>query len=323
MDLRWHLKTLIAKAAIWLLKSTGWYDGYWNHWRTIFPYAERNGLHILPVHYYSPIPDTRELSDELWQGMHLPAGFDLRIAPALTWLGSLSQKYGGEFNEFPTKAGTDIQGFHLDNQAFRSGDAEVLYSILRELKPRKIIEIGSGYSTLLMCQAIRANQKEAPEYRCEFIAVEPYPPAYLSPLPIEVARLESKPVQDINLSLFASLTDGDILFIDSSHVVRTASDVVYEFLRILPTLAPGVIVHIHDIFIPTEYPRTWLREACMFWNEQYLLEAFLTSNCNYEVIMPVHALWRLHTDSFSRAVKLSNVGPGGPGSFWMRRLRPA
>jgi hypothetical protein len=306
-----------------MLKAGGWYDGYWNHWRTMFPYSQQHGLHILPVHYYSPIPDTRALSDELWKDLRWPTGFDLRLNGALAWLGSLGAKYKDEFNKLFAQAASGVHAFDRDNPAFTPGDAEILYSILREIKPHKIIEIGSGHSTLLMCQAIRANRNEASDYCCDFVAIEPYPPAYLCPPPPEVTRLEPKRIQDVDPALFFSLKNGDILFIDSSHVVRTGSDVVHEFLRILPDLAPGVIVHVHDIFMPAEYPRAWLREECIFWNEQYLLEAFLTSNRDFEVIMPAQALWRLHPDAFSNAFQGFKAGHVGPSSFWIRRTQSA
>lgn len=322
MNLRWHLSSYSVKAAIWLLKLSGWYDGYWDYWRTMFAYAEDKGLHIIPCHYYSPIPNTKELPAELWQGLRPTIGFDLSVGPALDWLKQLSQRYSDEFLAFPTVCPLNARTYYLNNSAFKAGDAEVLYAILRELKPRRIVEIGSGYSTLLICQAIRANREEMPEYHCEFIAIEPYPPAFLQPPPAEVTRIESKPVQEIPRDLFSALGENDILFIDSSHVVRIGSDVVHEYLTILPTLAPGVVVHIHDIFIPAEYPRTWIDEARFFWNEQYLLEAFLNFNREFEVIMPVHAVWRLHQKEFAAQIPSVKSERMAPCSFWIRRRQP-
>ena len=151
--LRWHLNLRLVKTAIWLLTLSGWYKGYWDHWRYIFEYVERKDLHILPVHYYSPIPDTRELPEELWLRDRLPIGFNLRIDPALVWLDQL-RKFSSEYDQFPEKPCVDPHKYHLDQPAYRSGDAEILYAIIRDIKPRQIIEIGSGYSTLLISQAI-------------------------------------------------------------------------------------------------------------------------------------------------------------------------
>jgi hypothetical protein len=129
MDWRWHVNTSLVKIAISLLRLTGWYEGYWNHWRTLFPYAERSGLHILPTHYYSPIPDTRHLSADVWRP-RVPVSFDLRIEAAMTWLNQLSKKYRAEYNDLSTERSNDIHNFSLDNAAFGPGDAEIVYAIL-------------------------------------------------------------------------------------------------------------------------------------------------------------------------------------------------
>jgi methyltransferase family protein len=318
MNLRWRVGYSIVKAAIWLLRLSGWYEGYWNHWRYAFTYAEQKGIHILPVHYYSPIPNTRKLPNELWEHPRLPVGFDLRVDAAVAWLQQLSQRYGQEYNRLPKEC-ADPRNYYLNNSAFASGDAEVLYAILRDLKPRKIVEIGSGYSTLLTCEALRANSNEAPDYRCEFTAIEPFPPAFISPPPPEVTRVESRRVQHVPRELFSSLGAGDILFIDSSHAAKIGSDVVHEYLTIVPNLAPGVVVHIHDIFIPAEYPRGWMDEARFFWNEQYILEAFLNYNSEFEVLMPLHAVWQLHAEIFREMIPSFEPERHSPSSFWIRR----
>lgn len=319
MNLRWHLNTWLVKTAIALLRLSGWYEGYWNHWRTFFDYAQRKGLHIMPVHYYSPIPDTRNLPDSLWNASRAPAGFELNIDKALQLLDRYAQAYGHEYNAFPKKPDADGHRYHTANGAYRSGDAEILYAMLRDLKPKRIIEIGSGFSTLLICQAIRANQKETPDYRCEFTAVEPFPPSFLKSPPAEVTRLDTRPVQQITADIFSTLSANDVLFIDSSHVARIGSDVVHEFLSIVPNLAPGVVIHIHDIFIPEEYPRFWIDEARFFWNEQYLVSAFLAYNQEFEVIMPSHAVWRQHPERFLKAIPFFESAPMDPSSFWIRR----
>lgn len=321
MNVRWHINVCLVKLAISLLRLTRWYDGYWNHWRTMFPLAERQGLHIMPVHYYSPIPDARELPEALWTHNRAPVGVDLNIDTALVQLDRFNQNYSSEYNAFPAKPSDNAHDYHLNNEAYFSGDAEILYSMVRELKPKRIIEIGSGYSTLLICQAIRINQKETSNYQCDFIAIEPYPPPALIPPPAEVTRMESKPLQQISPELFASLSVNDILFIDSTHVVRIGSDVALEFLTIVPNLAPGVVVHIHDIFIPAEYPRQWIEQARFFWNEQYLIEAFLAFNEEFEVIMATHAIWLAHADYLRKVIPSLDKGRPQPSSFWIRRCQ--
>ena len=318
MNFRWHVSHLLCKLAIFLLRLSGWYKGYWNNWRIFFAYAERRGLHILPVHYYSPVPDTTKLPSDLWNNIRWPVGFELRIDSALACLSELEEKYSVEYNKF-SRERTETPTYYLNNPAFGSGDAEVLYALLREFKPRRVVEIGSGYSTLVICEALRANRREIPDYCCEFTAVEPYPSSILDPLPQEVTSLEAKPVQDVPMEIISALESGDVLFIDSSHVAKIGSDVIHEYLTILPNLAPGVLVHIHDVFIPAEYPRRWIDQMRFFWNEQYVLEAFLACNAEFEVIMPLHAIWRLHPEIYKRALPSYRFAGYEPSSFWIRR----
>lgn len=318
-DWRWHLNTVSVRSAIWLLKSTGWYNGYWNHWRTMFKYTQGRGLHIMPVHYYSPIPDTQNLPNEPWKDRRSLPSVALNVDAACEWLETLMRKYRQECGALPNQRSHDPHQYFLDNEAYGRGDADVLYAILREMRPRKIIEIGSGYSTLLICHAIRANLGEFNDFRCEFVAIEPFPPAYLVPPPDEVTRLEARPVQHVPLHEFTSLKAGDVLFIDSSHAAKIGSDVVYEYLSILPNLAPGVLVHVHDIFTPFEYPRGWIEDECFFWNEQYLLEAFLSFNEKFEVIMPLYAISQTYPQRFNEVIPSYEPARHRVASFWIRR----
>src|SRR3974390_1902930 len=254
----------------------------------MFSYTEARGLHIMPVHYYSPIPDTQALPDDIWHGERQLPSVQLNLPFAIESLDKLMQKFGPECSAFAKQPGHPHQYF-TDNAAFGRGDGDVLYAFIRDIKPRKIIEIGSGYSTLLIGQAIRSNQHDDRDYHCDFVAIEPFPPSYLLPPPAEVTRFKKKPLQAVPFNEFDSLKSNDVLFIDSSHSVKTGSDAVYEFLSILPKLASGVLIHIHDIFTPFEYPRGWIKKERFFWNEQYLLEAFLSYNQYFEVIMPLYA----------------------------------
>jgi hypothetical protein len=135
-----------------------------------------------------------------------------------------------------------------------------------------------------------------------------------------LARIVREPLQDVDLAVFERLERNDILFIDSTHVLKTGSDVQLEYLEILPRLASGVIVHIHDIFLPAEYPKAWLTDEHIFWNEQYLLQAFLAFNKGFEVLWAGSFMHLNHSD------KLRDSFPGyapersWPGSFWLRRI---
>ena len=142
--------------------------------------------------------------------------------------------------------------------------------MIRHLKPKRIIEIGSGFSTLVAVEAIQKNKSEG--YPTTLTCIEPFEFSWLEELPdVKVIR---ERVENIPIDYFSALEAGDILFIDSSHIIRPGNDVLFEYLHILQALQKGVMVHIHDIFSPKHYPRAWMVEQQLFWNEQYLLEAF-------------------------------------------------
>lgn len=321
MGIDWRTREFVAKTAIRMLRRTGWYTGYWNHWRgRLFDYAERQGLHIMPVHFYTPIPEVSRFADGR-RGPERPdpTGISLRTDEAMALLERLAAAYGEEYRTFPDEPTDDPHRYYLSNTGFGCGDGEILYAMLRDLKPRRMIEIGSGCSTLAASEALRRNALDDPSAACDFVCVEPYPPPYLTPLPAGVARIIPEPVQRVLVETFSSLGAGDVLFIDSTHVVSIGSDVDYLFTEVLPRLAPGVVVHVHDIFLPYDYPEVWIREDRFFWNEQYLLQAFLLFNDAFEVILPAHALANRHAEAFDRAIPSRRRRGGLPASFWMRR----
>lgn len=320
MGIRWSVTMALAKWAIRALKGTGWYDGYWNHWRgELFEYAQARGLHILPVHFYSPVPDTRALPASLWEGKGALPGLRLDLDAASVLLRTITEPYRAEYEQFPREKPAGAVQYYLNNASYSSGDAEVLYSVVRHYKPKRIIEIGAGQTTLVIAQALRRNAEEDSGQTCAFVSIEPYPPEYLQPAPAEVSRMLVQPLQEVPLAEFEALESGDVLFIDSSHVVSIGSDVVYEYLEILPRLKPGVIVHIHDIFLPYEYPQRWYDKARFFWNEQYLLQALLQDNARFEILLPLHALYRDAREVFCAQIRSCESG-GAPGAFWMRRM---
>lgn len=215
---------------------------------------------------------------------------------------------------------SDATQFYVRNGAFGLVSAIVLHAIVRHFRPHTIIEVGSGMSTLVSARAAAMNQRDG--YPVAVIAIEPNPSPVLQRGVPGVTELVRKPVQDIGADYFKRLAENDILFIDSSHVVRTGSDVNFLYLEVLPRLARGVLVHVHDIFFPAEYPKDWIVHSRRFWSEQYLLQAFLAHNNAWEV------LW---SESYMRAKhpsELEAVFPGRLGfddnfnssSFWMRRM---
>ena len=264
----------------------------------VFSTFEKYDVHLTPAHFYAPVPDLRELSPELWsQPSELP-GIDLRPAAQLALLEQLAP-YAPELEGLQ---------FDFDNNAFAHSDAPALYAMIRHLRPRRVIEVGSGHSSLLAAAALQRNGSGA--LRC----IDPYPPSWLRG-DFEIVRSR---VQDLGVGAFADLAANDILFIDSSHVVKIGSDVNFLFLEVLPRLASGVVAHVHDIFLPYEMPQQWVLEQRLFWNEQYLLQAFLAFNSAFEVLLGNHYLQRHHHDALKKA--FPRAPHAGGGSFWMRRV---
>lgn len=246
--------------------------------RQIFRDAEQFGVHFLPVHYYSPLPSLPEINPDVYQRRYdkIP-GLEVSRRKHLEWLMRLG-RHASELQHIPKTSEADAEGFFWDNPAICPGDAAVYYAMIRELKPGKIVEIGAGYSSLIALQALRANGSGS------LTCVEPYPLPHLKQLAQrgEVTLIERR-VQDIPLEVFSSLSENGILFIDSSHVSKIGSDVNHEIFEILPKLSPGVFCHFHDMFFPWEFPKNWIEDHQLFWNEQYLVMAFLAYNDRFTI----------------------------------------
>lgn len=279
--------------------------------RKVFPIWERHGFHVTPVHFYQPIPDTQTLPESLWNQPGKLVGIDMNDSMQLDLLRKDFPKFRHEYERFPTEPTSGAGRFHLNNGFFDGTDALVAYCMVRHFRPRLIIEVGSGYSSLVMGEA--GARSDA----CPLICVEPFPSDFLSKGFPGLKSLVTKKVQEIDLDFFSQLQSGDILFIDSSHTVKIGGDVNYLFLEVLPRLKPGVMVHVHDIFLPFEYRRDWVLDEFRFWTEQYLLQAFLTFNSEFEVLMANSYLNYYYQEDFKAAFP-SLTGWGG-GSFWMRR----
>jgi predicted O-methyltransferase YrrM len=247
-------------------------------------------------------------------------GVDVREADQIAFL-DVCTSFRQEYSRFPDRMGRNKPfEFHFQNGTFERVDAEVLHTMVRHYRPQKIIEIGAGYGTLVTAAACIANQREH-QLGCEFIAIEPSPNDLFKNTIPGLTRLVNTPLQQIGLDLFSALEPNDILFIDSSsHILKIGSDVQYEYLEILPRLKPGVIVHIHDIFLPGEYPRDWAVQEHIFWNEQYLLQAFLSFNEAFEVLWAGCFMHRKHPEMLIEAFPGYDPSRSLPGSFWMRRV---
>ena len=276
-----------------------------------FRACEALGIHVTPVHFYQPLPDTRTLPESLWQGERATPGIEWNEAVQLQLLTKEFPKLQDEYNALPAGPTADPFQFHFNAGLFDGTDALALYCMVRHFRPATVLEIGSGMSSLLTAQAARKNGDT------QLICIEPYPNEKLRQGFPGLTRLIIEPVQQVDMRTFEELGANDILFIDSSHVSKIGSDVNYLFLEVLPRLRPGVIVHVHDIFLPMEYRRDWVKEEFRFWNEQYLLQAFLIFNSQFEVIFANSFLGKRHADEM-RATFPKSPWWGG-GSFWMRR----
>lgn len=284
----------------------------------LFLFCQRHGLHITPNHYYQPIPDTARLRDDLWSRRSDLPGLDMNEAGQVELLSRFQSAFRQEYDSLPRQPTGNPHDFYLDNGAFVSVDAEVLYCMVRQFKPRRICEIGSGMSTLLSARAALRNEQDGCP-PCDLLAIEPFPSEGLRCGFPGLTRLLEKRVEDVPLSEFGQLSEGDILFIDSSHVLRIGNDVQFEYLELLPRLRRGVIIHIHDVFLPAEYPRHWVTGMRRFWTEQYLLQAFLAFNHSFEVLWAGSYMHLRQPDRLQSAFASYDRAKTRPGSFWIRR----
>ena len=264
------------------------------------------GVSVTPSHFYFPGPRLKSFQGKDWKACRPCAGLDFRIEEQRERLRAEIVPFAREW-VFPECASGDDHQFHFNNGFFERVDAEVAYAIVRHRKPRQIIEIGSGNTTLLLAAALEKNAEEG--YAGEMTSIEPHPAPYLKDGLKGLTRLIESPVQHVPVELFRTLRAHDILFIDSSHVVSMDSDVIYECLRILPDLAPGVLVHFHDVFTPLDYPEKFVMTNLCFWGEQYLLEAFLAFNSAFRVIWAASAMQKFHPEL------LRDAFPGWEASY--------
>ncbi|MBR7835227.1 class I SAM-dependent methyltransferase [Actinospica durhamensis] len=270
-----------------------------------------------PGHFYSPVPgraDTaravralgRERAAAPREG---PAGVELNAEGQRMLFKQLSVY----FPDLPTVR-TPGRRYHPDNSMYGLGDAAVYHAMLRRCPPRRVVEVGSGYSS-----AVALDTAERHLDGVAFTFIEPYPQRLLGLLGArdrERCTLIARPVQEVDLRVFTELAAGDVLFIDSSHVSKAGSDVNFLFFDVLPRLADGVLVHVHDILWPFEYPERWLRQR-RGWTESYLLRAFLQYNSVFTVELFNAWLWENEPDTVREL--LPAAAGQLPGGIWLRK----
>jgi hypothetical protein len=276
-------------------------------------FAERAGFQVYPRVFYNPFPDPAEVDvKKLREKRSLP-GIGLNIPKAQELLSSLA-KYSSELEQFPRAA----DGAMIWNSTYPDYDTAALYTMIRHLKPKRYRELGCGYSSRVSTAAILRNRAEG--FDCQAVYIEPYPGKHLVVSDL-AGEFINKKAQDVPLELFKELESGDLLFIDTSHVIKVQNDVEYELIHILPSLRTGVYVHIHDIFTPYDYPAEFLvgngtnRGAN---NEQYALECLLSGGGDWETVLPLYLLWKDHRTSLDQLLRGAK---DRPVAFYIRRKR--
>lgn len=265
-------------------------------------------------HFYSPIvnfKDAKNSEARIWPEKPKVLGIDFNDASHKNLLTQVFPKYLKDY-KYPDKAVDEFRFFTTNGQ-FGWLDPQALFCLLRYLKPQRMIEIGSGFSSLLVAdvnQRFLANQ-------LNFTCIEPYPRDFLLKGVPGISNVIQQKVQDVPLSTFAELKSGDILFIDSSHVSKTGSDVNHIYFEIIPRLAPGVFIHIHDIFLPSDYPKKWVLGQWRSWNEQYIVQALLMYSKGFEVLFGCN--YALHEHSELLKSLLGGKTYSG-GSLWLRKI---
>ena len=269
-------------------------------------------------HFYSPVLDRAEVAasqPRLWPAQpRLPAGIDFNDASHRQLLEVEFPRYIADF-DYTESGGASAAGrYSPDNPQFGWLDAKTLFVLLRAWRPARVIEVGSGHSSLLMADVNKRFLGGSMHITC----IEPYPEPFLQRADCGIDRLVQARVQDVPLEEFDALAAGDVLFIDSSHVSKAGSDVNHLFFEVLPRLASGVRIHIHDVFLPFEYPRSWLLEQGRSWNEQYLLQALLMYNPVFGIVFgSSYCAWK-YPELMRHTVTGTEAATGG-GSLWIEK----
>ena len=281
----------------------------------------RHGCLPLPVNFHSPVPDLADLDQRgVWNRVSSLHGMDFRAHAQCELLQELGKTFGQECN-WPLTVTANPYQFFTENPSFSYGCAAALHSIVRKCKPRRVIEVGSGNSSLVTAGALTRNAEEGSV--AEYRIIDPYPRDIIRKGLPRLTGLIERRVETVDPEVFLGLEENDILFVDSGHTVRIGSDVNFIILDILPRLAPGVIIHFHDISLPYEYAKVYATNPAfrMFWTEAYLLQAFLSCNSKFEILLSMEYLMKDHKELFCSAFPFYDpkVHKAISGSFWIRR----
>lgn len=280
------------------------------------PFETRELLFQPPGHFYSPIGDRAEMHQHFARLQAAPprsvAGIRIDDAAMLALWDILAGAMADcSFPEHPS----ETHRYHFVNDTYSYGDALVYRSLLKHVRPARLIEVGSGYSS-----AVALDTRDEIGAPSSITFVEPHP-AMLERVLRETDRASVRmlvdKVQNVSLDVFAELADGDVLFVDSSHVMKTGSDVQFLMQQVVPSLQSGVIVHFHDVFWPFEYPPGWAIDENRSWNEVYVLWAFLAYNPGFEIVFFNDYFFRFFAPQATQMAPLFARNPGG--GLWIRK----
>lgn len=269
--------------------------------KNVYELLERFGFHITPNNFRYPIPSTEDLTDEVFMRKSDCVGINWDTDNQEHYLNNIFPKYATEV-KFEKNEGLSLV------------DSAIYHAMIRHKKPKKILEIGSGSSTRIAARACIMNESEGDH--CGLVAIEPFPSKELREGFPGFTRLIESKVQSVELEEFM---DCDLLFIDSSHIVKIGSDVNYEILEIIPRLKKDCFVHFHDILLPGEYCEEWVKGNKWFWSEQYLLQAFMQYNNDFEII------WASRYQHINNEIMIKKIFPYFEQkkhlitSFWIRK----
>jgi hypothetical protein len=277
-----------------------------------FEELQDRGWHLQPNRYAWPLNDVRFLRDnpDIWMRRSYPDGIDWDLDGQEQLARRLAQ-HAHELDDIPYRIPSHGADLAWHNGVFSKGDVYAYYGLVRELRPRRVIEVGSGWSSLVLARALVANGA-------------PTGVTLIEPAPNQALLAEFRPhwrlvphlVQHVDVRLFEELEAGDLLFYDGSHVTRTGGDLNWMLFEVLPRLTLGVWVHFHDLFWPYDYPFWWILDEGMSWNEQYMLQAFLTHNHAYRVRLATKMLWLERGEALAPLFELGFDG----GSLWLEKV---
>lgn len=255
------------------------------------------GLLYVNNHYYSPFFNALKKNNLEIDNVNYKIPQQIEILSKFDFV--------GDFKKHSQK-----NDYLINNDNFEYFDSEILYLLIRNFQPKKIIEIGGGFSTLISNKALNDNKKNY-IHDC----IEPFENSWLKNY--KKINFIKKQVQDIDLEYFQTLNKGDLLLIDSSHMIKPNGDVLFEYTKIIPRLKKGVIVGIHDIFLPFDYPIEWRNKYVRFWNEQYLLKIIIQFSKEWEVLLSLNYLSYIRNDKLNK--KFNFYDQKNPGSFYIKK----